>query len=77
PPTGQIGHGDFGVADEVNFGFGQNPPAAWACLRSVEWQTENAADGSPRCDLRPSGSVLLGVELTADDLPYLIFRQSK
>jgi len=28
PPTGQIGYDDFGVADEVNFGFDQNPPAA-------------------------------------------------
>ena len=36
PPTGQIGHDDFGVADKVNFRFYQNPPAAQTFLPSVE-----------------------------------------
>ena len=77
PPAGQIGYGDFGVADEVNFGFGQNPPAAWAFLPSVERQAENAADSSRRRDLWPGRSVLLDVELAADDLAHLVFRQGK
>lgn len=76
-PTGQIGHGNFGVTDEMNFGFHQNPPASRpSAAPEVERRPQIDVDRRFRRSMRP-GRTRLGVELAADDLAYLVFRQGK